>query len=553
MNAPNLTALKLKLIVENTADLDGSSRSTAIFGRVGGTIGSHPTNSWVLKGRDRSIADFHVRVSYIDGCFCAEPLVNNGLRVNGSHGHVPQGTLFQLTDGDRLQIGRFTVGLFLSESHEEEDAQNDQFANRFAAMEQLISGELLNDTRADRSRYAAIDGNLWDDPPEAESSFHRRRREEALIQDPMELLDRNDKRSKERLDPLKAFDTEPDGAYSASLAALSEELNRRPDMDPAQGLRSAVDPQPHQAQFSPRTPVTPDFLDEQIQDHVNGLTERATPTHASSTDRWDSMTSSSNYSAIHDMDDDAFFPEQEANPAQRRGYRPQGRSNNGDVSARQDATPLRHDSMSQPLALDDADPAIDHVVLRPLLAGLGISAPDLTGPQADKFAREIGFALRTAVTRLIDVHQKQLGDRSSQAETQLHPIEDNPIRLGGDPRDVLQDLMLSDNPVHLNAAAAIDESLQSLCDHEEASRIASEEALSSVLIALSPDKLARRFAKYAKGQSSNDDQDGWNWQMYEHYYKELRSDRQKGFGRMFWEVFRQVYDREMRRISAERA
>ena len=71
-------------------------------------------------------------------------------------------------------------------------------------------------------------------------------------------------------------------------------------------------------------------------------------------------------------------------------------------------------------------------------------------------------------------------------------------------------------------------------------------ALGAVLAALAPDQLSRRFARYKGHAPRVGDQDAWHWQMYRHYYEEMKSDRQRGLTRMFWEIFRQVYDREMR-------
>ena len=64
-------------------------------------------------------------------------------------------------------------------------------------------------------------------------------------------------------------------------------------------------------------------------------------------------------------------------------------------------------------------------------------------------------------------------------------------------------------------------------------------------------QLSRRFSRYKGHAPKTGDADAWHWQMYQHYYSEMKSDRQRGLGRMFWEIFRQVYDREMRSKTLE--
>jgi type VI secretion system protein ImpI len=84
-----------------------------------------------------------------------------------------------------------------------------------------------------------------------------------------------------------------------------------------------------------------------------------------------------------------------------------------------------------------------------------------------------------------------------------------------------------------------------------ASEKATDAALDAVLRALAPLALARRFLKYKGHAPRTGDLDAWHWRMYQHYYGELSSDRQGGLSRMFREVFRQVYDREMRAHALE--
>jgi type VI secretion system protein ImpI len=115
--------------------------------------------------------------------------------------------------------------------------------------------------------------------------------------------------------------------------------------------------------------------------------------------------------------------------------------------------------------------------------------------------------------------------------------------------EAVNDLFLVRSPVHLSAKAAIEESLSMVDRHRQASEAATQAALSAVLSALSPIALARRFFKYKGHAPRTGDLDAWHWTMYQHYYRELASDRQGGLARMFREVFRQVYDREMRALA----
>ncbi|WP_026024260.1 type VI secretion system-associated FHA domain protein, partial [Enterovibrio norvegicus] len=78
------------------------------------------------------------------------------------------------------------------------------------------------------------------------------------------------------------------------------------------------------------------------------------------------------------------------------------------------------------------------------------------------------------------------------------------------------------------------------------------EALGQILRAFSPEVLMRRFNAYRRpGQVTPESADAYAWNMYKSYYNELTSDRQKGFEKLFWEVFDQAYDRKLREKQQE--
>ena len=135
----------------------------------------------------------------------------------------------------------------------------------------------------------------------------------------------------------------------------------------------------------------------------------------------------------------------------------------------------------------------------------------------------------------------------------MQPIEDNPLRLGLGYEETVKTLFSHErSPVHLSSAAAIAESLQSIEHHNEAVQSAISEALDYILAAFSPTKLLKRFSQYRKSSDLNlETGDEWAWSMYEKYYEELTSNRQKGFEKLFWEVFEQAYDRKLRELQRD--
>ena len=197
------------------------------------------------------------------------------------------------------------------------------------------------------------------------------------------------------------------------------------------------------------------------------------------------------------------------------------------------------------------DQSRKHISATPLMQGMeaGLNFADSDGMQL--FLEEAGQTLKAAIEGLLTLHQSE-DSRHQALRTRLQPIEDNPLRLGGDYEDTVQTLFASQrSPVHLSAPAAVQESLQSLNHHQRATREGISEALEAILHAFSPEALLRRFHGYRRGLQQNEDEGRWAWDMYQHYYQELKSSRQQGFERLFQEVFDQAYDQHLRQLQRE--
>lgn len=217
-----------------------------------------------------------------------------------------------------------------------------------------------------------------------------------------------------------------------------------------------------------------------------------------------------------------------------------------------DADPLPDWNGQGREAYPDADDrGRQHIGLRPLGRGLGVSLPATDSADMQGLLEEMGETLRATVTGLLALHQEE-GDRHRALRTRLQPVEDNPLRRGESYEDTLATLFTGErSPVHLSAPAAVRDSLDSLARHQQATEAAIQEALDAILHAFSPDALLRRFHGYRRRLRDGEDEAGWAWTMYQHYYRELITGRQQGFERLFREVFEQAYDRHLRQQHRE--
>ncbi|MFO7529339.1 MAG: type VI secretion system-associated FHA domain protein TagH [Marinobacter sp.] len=218
-------------------------------------------------------------------------------------------------------------------------------------------------------------------------------------------------------------------------------------------------------------------------------------------------------------------------------------------------TPQRDNKERQGMSESTRSPqevSRQHISGAPLLRGLDADIDFADSDQMRLFLEDAGQTLKATVEGLLALHQGE-DSRHQALRTRLQPIEDNPLRLANDYPDTIQTLFAAKrSPVHLSAPAAVRESLESLNHHQQATREAIREGLEAILHAFSPGALLRRFHGYRRGLQDNEDEGRWAWEMYQHYYRELKSSRQKGFERLFREVFDQAYDQHLRQLQREK-
>jgi len=185
----------------------------------------------------------------------------------------------------------------------------------------------------------------------------------------------------------------------------------------------------------------------------------------------------------------------------------------------------------------------------PLLQGLGVSLGPLDAQSSHTLMLEAGQALGAAIRGIAELYGSQAGEQRRMAlnALTLQPIEDNPLRLGQSYPDTLRAMFSSERSVvHLSPMAAIDESMAQLRAHHAAVIAGIEASLEALLRAFSPELLLQRFRRYRPEQPQQSGGDDWAWRMYTHYFEELSSARQRGFEKLFWEIFEQAYDRALR-------
>ncbi len=193
-----------------------------------------------------------------------------------------------------------------------------------------------------------------------------------------------------------------------------------------------------------------------------------------------------------------------------------------------------------------------HFILAPIIKGLEAKLnTNLSSTEMQYIAEEVGASLKEVVAGLLKLHEQAKKINHNSTEKIFQPIIDNPLKMGLSYEETIN-LMFDSKAslVHLAAPAAIKESLELIANHQKATEYAVNVALEKILEALSPERLTERFNYYRAARNLPiEDKESWAWKMYQAYYQELTSSRQTGFNKLFWEIFEQSYDKEIRDLQ----
>lgn len=486
----NSTLPSLTLLVTNAQRLESGLSAQHTWMASGGIIGAASSSDWRLTDVDGEVSAEHCEIVVLDGAYCLKDICGTTY-INGAHLPLGKEQLARLNHKDEVAIGPYQLRVLFGSANEVEE-QHGSLDTLFTSRGE----DLLADLEYEEAPRL---GN--------------------------ELVD---------AEPLSALD-ELMGSRETNENRLIEPEPELSDL-PQQSLVPDEDLGRHEAVFTPQA-------DSEYE-----------------------MTSSIRLKKILGFGLNKLKPskkEERKAPSQSVAQPTQLNNNDSNVSEGFTMDEKVLDLLEEEVAksiqpqTETTNPhrtQASHLVVGPMLDGLGVDVSDKDNmARMHLLSQEMGESLQACVRGLLDLHQQVDEGRFGTLNRNLQPIEDNPLRLGLSYEETMKTLYDAEQSlVHLSAPAAIAESLKTVRDHNEAMQHAISDALSQILTAFSPEVMLRRFHHYKRtsdmSQSSGDE---WAWKMYSNYYRELTSNRQRGFEKLFWEIFEQSYDRKIREKQRE--
>ncbi|MBF9003341.1 MULTISPECIES: type VI secretion system-associated FHA domain protein TagH [Vibrio] len=490
------TSPSLTLLVTNVQLLESGLTAQSTWTESGGTIGSDTFATWRLKDSQNKVRAVHCELVMIDGAFCIKDRCGETY-VNGSHMPLGLNQLAKLEHKDEVGVGPYQL--------------------------RVLMGTTVDEPTVGSLDTMFTDGEV-DLLADATEDEEERTEETRVDADPLLALDAVKTRTEETEslidDPVPEVNEESDSIVPEDNLVLNE-LNYTPQADSEYEMTSSISLK-RILGFGSRKKEAKKIAEN--QSHAEPIPQ----SHYND-------TTLNNVSEGSPMDDKVLdlLEEEVAKSFQSEQAETQHQSNETSVSPTGSSK---------------------HLLTGPMLQGLGVDISDDNDmKRMHMLSEEMGESLQACVKGLLDLHQQVSEGRFGTMNRNLQPIEDNPLRLGLSYEETVRTMYDSNKSlVHLSAPAAISESLKNVRDHNDAMQHATSEALTQILAAFSPEVLLRRFQHYRRNTDAHASNDqAWAWDMYCNYYKELTSNRQRGFEKLFWEIFEQAYDKKIREKQLE--
>lgn len=545
----------MPMILTLTGPRGSGDRDTRTLRNGTLSIGRAPGNDWVLPDPDRQLSKTHCMIVAAGGRYVLTDVSTNGVFINGASERLPRNGQVELTDGDEIGLGDYTITL------------------REGAAEPVAAHAPVAPAGVPRGGPLADPGELTPDP---------------LADDP--------------------FDTPPPAGFVHPIAApppaasrgndpfdLADEANRVPRHDPDADFFRGVTPSeqwhgPSQADnvdapahvFAAPNPVPVTNFDELDIDALLGDTppgrapERPLPqpVPAAPAMRQAVPTPVSDIDALLG-DVPPAAPAVSAASDRSAALRPTGQAQPVPVAPPAAALPhgtdhLLSDPFGEPVSA--APPVARRPVPRPapavaaaslptplaadatrlvaaFLAGAGVADLNL-GADPEGAMRAAGALFRALVEGLRQVlfSRAAIKNEFRVEQTMLRARDNNVLKFAVTTEDALTALLQPNRPGYQEPLTAAQEAFDDVRGHELAVMAGMQTALMALLRRFEPGALEKRLMPGMLDNLLPAARKARTWELFCATYKDIARDAEGDFQSVFGREFARAYDEQVRKL-----
>lgn len=465
------------------------------FGATGGIIGRGAGNDWVLPDPERFLSSKHCQVSKEGSDYFLTDLSTNGTFVNGSQEPLGRGARTALNDGDSFDVGeyRFKVAV-----EKDVDAFPDSPFEDPNPFEQESDVDLAGSAKANpesmfmSSQYS---GSVSDITPDA-----------MKVSDPLLALD--NAQNQAGFDDPFAGDPFADGSQEDSANLLQESI------DWPQAKQEAG-------------------LPDDWGDDISLLGARNGPATAYTLPDDDALIVKKSTLDVPEKPV-AKAPPQAARPQPTAAPKPRPRK------------PAPNRAAPKPQAGGSVD--------RSLVDAMGFADTELSDDQIREIHTVVGGIMRESIDGLMQVLRSRTSIKNEFRIniTTIQPVENNPIKFSASIDEVLEIMFLRQSRAYKQPLESVQESFQSIADHQVAVLAGIRSAFRSALGKFDPLLLEEEFKQSGKAGLMPGMLKGKMWSAYQEHYQDIANDVERSFQDLFGDEFVQAYEDQMRKLANAR-
>ena len=489
-----------------SVDVDVKQR---LFEADGGVIGRGPGNDWVLDDPERFLSSKHCQVVCKSGSYFLIDHSTNGTFLNGSNEPVGRGNQAPLQSGDQIDVGEYRFKVMV---------ESDEFGFAPSPFDQTDLSRTSTESEFDAGGALSPEAMFMSGEYSGAISD--------IAPDELKVTD-----------PLLALDNAA-GPFSAPAPKSSAIEPLGSQEDSANLLQESA----HWPEVTPEEPVLPDDWDQDISLLAGRKPMPPPPSPFGLSDK-DSLIVNK-----PPLEPQASSPTPPPVPTPRRTPA------RGAVPAPKPAAvqpppapPTPKPQLRVPMG-NATDPATA------LIEALGLEAKNLSSDQLTQINATVGAMMRETLEGLMQILRSRTSIKNEfrMNVTTIQPVENNPIKFSVNVDELLETMFIRQSRAYKEPVEAIQESCNSIADHQVAVIAGIRQAFRSTLGQFDPSVLEDQFKLAGKGSVVPGLSGAKYWSAYQEHYQSMINNMERSFQELFGDEFVQAYEDQLRKRASAR-
>ena len=520
------------------------SQTSMVFDENGGTLGRSSECTWVLSDPERFMSGCHCEILCDQGQWCLIDKSTNGTFLNNSGEPIGKGERVSLSAGDIFEISdyRFQVS-FSNESSQEPSSYPPPISSSFDLDDPFAPP--VNDVG-----NSAFDSSAspYENDKFASDGYSSTGLQSNIFTDSEHLCD-------EETDPLAALDNASAQDRNTGNNLLVEDSFNNGETIDEFGRNSIAD--------SSQSDV---FTSNSYSDHASATEQSVSwPSDLSNTelipDDWDDndLAETSNFAKSESFVIDAPPEPNKAEPELLPDEKDTNRISLSESEARRRALEkaykkLKAENASLQKQVEVRKNRSNGSVDRTLVDAIGFEDKELSENKILEISEVSGVFIRKVVEGMMQTlaSRNNVKNAFRMNMTTIQPKENNPLKFSANVDDALENMFLKEGDSYKKPLETVDESFESIADHQVAILAGVRSAFKGIAERFSPKELQSVLRVEANKGLIPKNEKALLWEAFCSYYEEQFADLDSSFQTMFGDDFTLAYEAQLQKLALNR-